>query len=73
MPSLLASAALAALAGSGGRKLSTEPTACTHDICGRKLLVRNTAHGSPEIGTTYDATTGLYLNNHQFVGLQWEQ
>jgi len=56
MPSLLASAAMAALAGSGGRKLSTGPTACTHDICGRKLLVWDSAasasaqpHGNPKM------------------------
>lgn len=47
MPSLLASAAMAALAGSGGRKLTTTGP-CTHDICGRKLLMHKTAHGDPQ-------------------------
>jgi len=47
MPSLLASAAMAALAGSGGRKLTTT-NPCTHDICGRKLLMHKTAHGDPQ-------------------------
>lgn len=70
MPSLLASAAMAALAGSGGRKLTTTGP-CTHDICGRKLLARNTAHGDPQItGDKYDANSGLYLNDHNYVGLQ---
>lgn len=71
MPSLLAKAAMAALAGSGGRKLDGSVTACTHDICGRKLLVRNTAHGNPQItGNKYVPTSGLYLNDHNYVGLQ---
>lgn len=57
MPSMLARAALAALAGSGGRKLHDSTVGpCTHDICGRKLLAYSTAgtasdnpHGSPRI------------------------
>ena len=69
MPSLLASAALAALAGSGGRKLSTVPTACTHDICGRKLLTRASSHGSPVINADYNADAGLYINGHKIPGL----
>lgn len=42
MPSILATAAMAAL--SGGRKLS-DVTACSHDICGRKLLQRHATSG----------------------------
>ena len=70
MPSILATAALAALAGSGGRKLDGSGVGpCTHDICGRKLLVRDSIHGNPSIGDEYKPAQGLYLNNHNFVGL----
>ena len=60
MPSLLGRAAMAALAGSGGRKLGDSTVGpCTHDICGRRLLTRESDHGSPVFQDDYAAGTGL--------------
>jgi hypothetical protein len=58
MPSILATAALAAL--SGGRKLS-DITACSHDICGRKLLEYHGDRHAPS-ATRGDYNTDLDAN-----------
>jgi hypothetical protein len=60
MPSLLTSAAMAALAGSKGRSLGQSgDTMCGHDACGRKLLVMSSTHGDPVFLENYAAGTAL--------------
>mgnify|MGYP000887904813 CR=1 FL=1 len=85
MPSILAGAAMAALAGSGGRKLDgsggSSITACTHDICGRKLLEYNACthdicgrkllayHGDRHVPTATRGSYGIALDpNTIFAG-----
>ena len=64
MPSILATAALAAL--SGGRKLSGDAAGpCSHDICGRKLLARHATSGPKFLKAGSDP---VYNGNGDLLG-----